>query len=56
MRHTCASWMIAERVPLTVVQRHLGHESIATTVNLYGHLDRKDAEAAADLIGGRLGR
>lgn len=39
MRHTCASWMIAEGVPLPVIQRHLGHESIQTTVDVYGHLE-----------------
>lgn len=54
MRHTCASWMIARGIPLPVIQRHLGHESISTTVNLYGHLDRAQAEAAADLIGSDL--
>jgi integrase len=56
MRHTCASWMIADGTALPTIQRHLGHESISTTVNLYGHLDRKDAEAAADNIGKRLGK
>lgn len=50
MRHACASWMIAQGTPLPVIQRHLGHESITTTVNLYGHLDRKDAESAATAI------
>lgn len=54
MRHTCASWMIARAIPLPVIQLHLGHESIATTVNLYGHLDRAQAAAAASLIGDDL--
>ena len=54
MRHTCASWMIAKGIPLPVIQQHLGHESISTTVNLYGHLDRSQAAAAADLIGADL--
>ncbi|AMU71476.1 MULTISPECIES: tyrosine-type recombinase/integrase [Mycobacteroides] len=47
MRHTCASWLIAAGVPLPVIQQHLGHESITTTVNTYGHLDRSSMEAAA---------
>lgn len=51
MRHTCASWMIAGGADLYAVQRHLGHESIQTTINLYTHLDRRQAEAAADIIG-----
>lgn len=51
MRHTCASLMIAGGANMYAVQRHLGHESIQTTINLYSHLDRKDAEAAADIMG-----
>lgn len=50
LRHTCASWMIQAGVPLPVVQAHLGHESIKTTVDRYGHLDRSNHEAAADAI------
>jgi integrase len=50
LRHTCASWMIAAGVPLPVIQRHLGHESIETTVGVYGHLDRSSARAAAAAI------
>lgn len=56
MRHTCASLMINGGASLMAVQRHLGHESISTTVNLYGHLDRKAAEEAAAIIGKALKR
>ena len=38
LRHTHASWLIAAGVPLPVIQRRLGHESITTTVDRYGHL------------------
>lgn len=55
MRHCCASWMVQDGIPLPVVQAHLGHESINTTISLYTHLDRKGAQAAADTIGKRLG-
>jgi integrase len=51
LRHTCASWMIQAGVPLPVIQRHLGHESIQTTVGVYGHLDRRSAQVAANAIG-----
>ncbi|WP_419402575.1 tyrosine-type recombinase/integrase [Mycobacteroides abscessus] len=54
LRHTCASWMILAGVPLPVFQRHLGHESIQTTVDLYGHIDRASAAAAADAIANML--
>jgi integrase len=49
LRHSHASWLIAAGVPLPIVQARLGHESIKTTVDLYGHLaedaDRVAAEA-----------
>ncbi|WP_421841370.1 tyrosine-type recombinase/integrase [Mycobacterium sp.] len=54
LRHTCASWLIQAGTPLTVIQRHLGHESIQTTVDVYGHLDRRSAQEAADALGGFL--
>jgi integrase len=50
LRHTCASWLIAAGVPLPVIQRRLGHESITTTIDLYGHLDRSADKLAADAI------
>jgi len=40
--------------PLTVVQRHLGHESIRTTSDRYGHLDRKSSRVVADVVGKAL--
>lgn len=54
LRHTCASWLVAAGVPLPVVQAHLGHESIQTTISVYGHLDRRSMAAASDAIGGIL--
>jgi integrase len=54
LRHTCASWLIQAGVPLPVVSRHLGHESIQVTVDVYGHIDRASAQAAADAIGDML--
>ncbi|MEV6701882.1 tyrosine-type recombinase/integrase [Streptomyces sp. NPDC051453] len=37
LRHAHASWLIAGRVPLPVIQARLGRASIATTVDRYGH-------------------
>jgi integrase len=54
LRHTNASWLIQAGVPLTVVQRHLGHESIQTTSDRYGHLDRKSSRVVADVVGKAL--
>lgn len=52
LRHTCASWLIQATPPvsLPIVQAHLGHESITTTVDRYGHLDRSSHEAASAAI------
>jgi integrase len=55
LRHTCASWLVTAGVPLPVVQQHLGHESINTTIQLYAHIDRRSMQAAADVIGKALG-
>ncbi|MDQ0943326.1 site-specific integrase [Streptomyces sp. V1I1] len=38
LRHTHVSWLIAARIPLPAIQIRLGHESIQTTVDRYGHL------------------
>lgn len=38
LRHTHASWLISDGVPLEAVQDQLGHESIVTTRKVYGHL------------------
>ena len=40
--------MLQAGVPLPVVQDHMGHESITTTVAVYGHLDRRSMQVAAD--------
>ncbi|MDJ1130592.1 tyrosine-type recombinase/integrase [Streptomyces iconiensis] len=48
LRHTHASWLIAGKVPLPVIQGRLGHESITTTVDRYGHLlDSADDDVVA---------
>jgi integrase len=50
LRHTCASWLINAGRPLTAVQAQLGHESIQTTSDVYGHLDRSSGQGSADAI------
>lgn len=41
LRHTHASHLIAAGVPLPVISRRLGHQSIQVTVDTYGHLTRE---------------
>lgn len=49
LRHTCASLLIAKGAHPKAVQAHLGHESITTTLDRYGHLypDAMDALSTA---------
>lgn len=48
LRHTHVSWLIAKNIPLPAIQARLGHESITTTVDRYGHLVRAlDGEIVA---------
>jgi integrase len=54
LRHTCASWMLSGGIPVTVVSRHLGHENISVTVDIYGDVDETAAQAAADFMDGAL--
>jgi integrase len=54
LRHTAASWMLAGGTPIAAVSRHLGHESITTTVDRYGHLDPSVARQAADAAAAAL--
>lgn len=37
-RHTFASWLISDGIPLEAVQEQLGHESYETTRRVYAHL------------------
>jgi len=55
LRHTNASWLIQAGIHLTVVQRHLGHESIQTTSDRYGHLDRASSRVVAHVVSKALG-
>lgn len=36
LRHTHVAWLILRGVPLPVIQQQLGHESIQTTIDVYG--------------------
>ena len=47
-RHSAASVMLAQGVPLEVVSEVLGHSSIAITKDVYGHLAEGAKRAAAE--------
>ncbi|WP_410874808.1 tyrosine-type recombinase/integrase [Nocardia sp. A7] len=56
LRHTGISWKLQDGVPIFVVSRDAGHESVAVTDRVYGHNDRRPSESAAKTIGQRLPR
>lgn len=51
LRHSHASWLINRGVPLPVIQRRLGHKSIQTTSDIYGHLAPDMLQVPADVVG-----
>lgn len=51
LRHSHVAWLIAQGVPLPVIQARLGHEKITTTIDTYGHLLPDIQRAAADAAG-----
>lgn len=52
LRHSFSSWAIQGGVNLPVIQRQLGHESIQTTIDTYGHLARADFDPLLTLGAG----
>jgi integrase len=51
LRHTHASLLLQDGVPMLTVSRRLGHESVNTTTSIYGHLVARTERGAADAIG-----
>ena len=46
LRHSCASLLLANDVPMKQIQEWLGHSDISTTANIYSHLDYKSNTSA----------
>lgn len=55
LRHTAATLLLAQGVPLWQVQEILGHSSIQVTKDMYGHLEVEHLRGAADQMEGVLG-
>jgi integrase len=47
LRHSCASFLLAQGVPARVVMEILGHSDIRLTLNTYSHVSQELQEAAA---------
>jgi len=50
LRHTCGSWLLTAGVPLITVSRHLGHQNVSVTADIYAHVDRAAHQAASDAM------
>jgi integrase len=50
-RHTYATRLLRQNTPIEVVSTLLGHSSIATTMDIYGHLSVEDARRALEAAG-----
>ena len=50
LRHSCASLLYANGVPLKNIQEWLGHSTINTTANIYTHLDYSTKIESANAI------
>ena len=50
MRHSCASLLLANGVPLKHIQEWLGHSDFTTTANIYAHLDYKSKITSAQAM------
>ncbi|MEQ6899297.1 site-specific integrase [Microbacterium sp. KR10-403] len=56
LRHTHASWMLAEGMSVYDLSKRLGHKSTSTTELIYGHLMPKAQTAGAEMIGALMRR
>lgn len=50
LRHTAASYMIKNNVPITTVSGVLGHANTSTTVNIYSHMLEDTKKDAIDVM------
>ena len=50
LRHSCASLLLANDVPLKQIQEWLGHSDFTTTANIYAHLDYKSKITSANVM------
>ena len=53
LRHTTASLLLANGVPMKQIQVWLGHSNFSTTADIYAHLD-VSAQQATGLVAGAL--
>lgn len=51
LRHSHVGWLLSQGIGIDVISRRLGHESIQTTIDIYGHIAQERMEAAGAAAG-----
>ena len=54
LRHSCASLLLANGVPMKNIQEWLGHANFSTTADVYSHLDYSSKMQSANIIDEQL--
>lgn len=54
LRHSCASMLVAEGIPMKSIQEWLGHSNFSTTADIYSHIDHHAKQQSAAAIGNAL--
>ena len=54
LRHSAASTMLSNGVPLKVVSEVLGHSGISITADVYGHVSPEVSRSAIDVLASAL--
>jgi integrase len=55
LRHSCASLLVSQGVPIRVVMETLGHSDVRLTLNTYSHVSVEMSREAATRIDAVLG-
>lgn len=55
LRHSCASLLLANGVPMKAIQEWLGHSTFQVTADFYSHLEFNSKLSSADAIAQALG-
>ena len=50
LRHSCASMLLAKKVPMKMIQDWLGHSDMSTTANIYSDIDSNSTLASAEAM------
>lgn len=54
LRHTHASWLLADGIPVTAVSQRLGHASVSMTLDVYSHVLPETGDVLLAVLDRRL--